>query len=224
MDNELPDLFENSDTDDNNDESLESFLERDDFHRDKINELLSPNSLPQLFTADVCSNNAARQIIKTKVAVYRKGKNHVFIETESRTLGFRVKTSYPSSGTEISFTTTQANDLTYVVIGGSVVTSHFDNNNNRFVFSDPDLAETFKKDMTSAITDDGFEKSDHLFEGIDQFPDSFGAGSITEVSKQKNKCPQFVYVAGYSLLTIGLLFFASGAVMAGWSLANKLFS
>jgi hypothetical protein len=185
--------------------------------RDVRSELDAPHSLPKRYSADVCSSNAVRQTITSRVSVERLSDKEVGIDTGIRSFILNFSDSYyRNSGSILSTTTTKVDELIYVVIGGGSCHG-MAADESRFIFNDEQLADHFKSDLTSAITDKKFVKSDFLLPTDEnESPNEFVSAELRKESKH-----WFGFVC-YGVTVVGLAFLGSVAIGYGWGIAKKL--
>lgn len=192
------------------------------FVEDDLTELIAmiedPRKAPRRLQSSSLKEHAHKSVI-TKRADVERSKKHVTVKTDHHTLVIEVERSY-SNDAPISITTTQVDELTYVVLAGDRFNS-MNNEASRFIFNNNDLAENFKNDLILAITSSNFVKSDHLISPYDTESEILNA-SLTEADSRREKAKAWLNFVIYGLTTCGIVLVGATAVGYGWKLANNL--
>ncbi|MDU8351437.1 hypothetical protein RYA05_06000 [Pseudomonas syringae pv. actinidiae] len=183
--------------------------------RDIRSEIEYPRNQAQRLPAHQLRAHANRETIDERVSIERQGK-HIKISSHRRTTLIKSDDSWPSRG-NLSITTTQVENLTYVVLSGDVVQSVQDES-DRFIFSNPEIAELFKNDLLKAVSSSDFLKSDHLLLENDLIVEKTNV-----ISNKNKKLNDWLSYIGYGLTTCAIFMVGAIAVGYGWRLAQSWF-
>jgi hypothetical protein len=182
--------------------------------RDITEEISNVWQRHSMFNSINITQHANLETIVERVSVERTEDKKVIISTERRTLVITMEESW-SSKPPVIITTTQVENLTYVVLAGDRCQTS--DESSRFIFSTVDLADFFKQDVLQALSSKNFVKSDHLLSKYES----------EQITVQKKDCfketKNWLSFVGYGLTVCGIVFVGAIAVSYGWRLAQGWF-
>lgn len=193
------------------------------FVEDEVAEVIAmiedPRRSPRRLSSTNLKEHAHKTVI-TRRANVERSKKHITVTTDHHTLIFEVERSF-SNDAPISVTTTQVDNLTYVVLAGDRFNS-MNNDSSRFIFDDVETAENFKKDLILAVTSNTFVKSDHMISPYDSEEEVID-GSLQKESTIPKQAKSWLNFVVYGLTTCGIGLVGATAVGYGWKLASSFF-